>query len=78
MTNRILRACQVRDVGELVARTAAQMRTATGRAESISAVDAVVAAHAASTPESIVLTSDPEDLTALADTAPPSIVVVRM
>lgn len=77
-TNRILRACQVRDVGELMARTAARMRTATGRAGSISAVDAIVAAHAASSPESIVLTSDPEDLTALADTAPQSIVVVRM
>jgi predicted nucleic acid-binding protein len=78
MTNRILRACQVRDVGELMARTAARMRTATGRAGSISAVDAVVAAHAVSNPESFVLTSDPEDLTALAETVPQRIRVVRV
>lgn len=78
MTNRILRACQVRDVGELMARTAARMRTATGRAGSISAVDAVVAAIAVSKPESIVLTSDSDNLTALADTAPRSIVIVRV
>lgn len=75
-TNRILRACQVRDVGELVARAAARMRATTGRAGTISAVDAVVAAHAASHPESIVLTSDPDDLTALAETVPQRIRVV--
>jgi len=77
-TNRVLRACQVRDVGELVARTAARMRTATGRAGTISAVDAVVAAQAASSPESFVLTCDPDDLAALAETAPQRIRVVRV
>lgn len=77
-TNRILRACQVRDVGELMARAAAHLRTATGRAGRISAVDAVVVAHAASIPESIVLTSDPDDLTALAGTAPQGIRFVRL
>lgn len=77
-TNRVLRACQVRDVGELVTRSAAQMRTATGRAGTISAVDAIVAAHAASCREPIVLTSDPDDLAALAETAPRRIGVVRV
>lgn len=64
-TNRLLRACQIRDVTEPLARDAARLRTATGRAGTISAADAVVAAYAATCPEPIVLTSDPADLTAL-------------
>lgn len=68
-TDRLLRACLVRDVDELTARAAAGLRTATGRAGSISAVDAVVAAHAAARPGSVVLTSDPADLMALASQA---------
>jgi len=77
-TSGILRACQVCDVGELVARTAARMRAAIGRAGSISVVDAVVAAHAARCPEPLVLTSDHDDVTALAETAPRPIGVVRV
>ncbi len=63
--NRLLRACQIRDVDETIAREAARLRTATGRTGSISAADAVVAAHAQSCPDAIVLTSDPDDLAAL-------------
>jgi hypothetical protein len=65
-TNRLLRACQIREVGEHLARTAARLRTATGRAGDISAVDAIVAAYADSCPEPVVLTSDTADLAALA------------
>lgn len=69
--NRLLRTCQVRDVTEPRAREAARLRTATGRAGSISAVDAVVVALASEHGESIVLTSDPKDLRALAACAGP-------
>ncbi len=62
--NRLLRTRQIRDVDELMARSAARLRTATGQPSRISAVDAVVAALADATPDSVVLTSDPGDLTA--------------
>lgn len=65
-TNRLLRACQVRSVGEIHGRVAARLRTATGRAGTIAATDAVVAAMAADRPGSVVLTGDPDDLAALA------------
>lgn len=64
--NRLLRACQVRTVDEMPARTAARLRTATGRAGTITATDAIVTAMAASYPEPTVLTSDPSDLRVLA------------
>lgn len=74
-TNRLLRACQIRDVNERQAREAARLRTATGRAGAISAVDAVVAAFASAHPDALVLTSDPRDIRALAEhTAAPIIV----
>ena len=65
-TNRLLRACQIRDVDELQAREAARLRTATGRASKISATDAIVAAFASLCIEPVVLTSDARDLAALA------------
>ena len=77
-TNRLLKACQVRDVDETQARDAARLRTATGRARSISAVDAVVAAVAAQGSEATVLTSDPKDLLALAEHASNSVIVVKV
>ena len=58
-TNRLLRACQIRDVSEPLARVAAALRTATGRAGTISATDAIVAAYADTCPEPMVLTTDP-------------------
>lgn len=76
--NRLLRTCQVRDVDEAQAREAARLRTATGRAGSISAVDAVVVACAAGTPGAAVLTTDPDDLLALAEHAPSSPSIVAM
>jgi predicted nucleic acid-binding protein len=63
--NRLLRACQIRDVTELCAREAARLRTATGQAGEITATDAIVAAYASTIPDPVVLTSDPHDLTAL-------------
>lgn len=65
--NRLLRSCQVRVVNEAEAREAGRLRTATGRAGTISAVDAVVAAVAGARPNAAVLTSDPLDLRALAE-----------
>jgi predicted nucleic acid-binding protein len=67
--NRLLRACQVRDVTEQHARAAARLRTATGRAATIAATDAIVAAFAAACPDPVVLTSDPRDLLALCEHA---------
>jgi predicted nucleic acid-binding protein len=64
--NHLLRTCQVRDIDEPMAREAARLRTATGKASKISAVDAVVAAFATLHPDPIILTSDPRDLGALA------------
>lgn len=74
--NRLLRACQVRDVGEPRAREAARLRTATGRAGTISVVDAVVVALADALHEAVVLTSDPRDLRALSEHAESMIRVV--
>lgn len=65
--NRLLRACQVHDVDEMLARTAARLRTATGRAGTISAVDAVVVAFAGDDANAIILTGDRDDLCALAE-----------
>ena len=75
--NRLLRACQVSSVTEPQAREAARLRTATGRAAEISATDAIVAAYASACPDPVVLTSDPHDLTALAEHAVRSIAVAR-
>lgn len=67
--NRLLRTCQVRPVGQEVSREAARLRTATGRAGTISAVEAIVAAVAVAEAgvlrDTIVVTSDPHDLRAL-------------
>ena len=74
--NRLLRACQIRDVTEPHAREAARLRT-TGRPATITATDAVVAAFASTCPTPIVLTSDPRDLAALAEHAARPITVAR-
>jgi predicted nucleic acid-binding protein len=76
--NRLLRACQLRTTDEAQAREAARLRAATGPAGPISAVDAVVAAFATTRLDSLVLTSDPADLTALAEhgTWPVTVVAV--
>ncbi|NIH68271.1 hypothetical protein [Modestobacter marinus] len=74
--NRLLRACLVRPADEVTARSAARLRTATGRAATISATDAIVAAHAAGRPEPIVLTSDPGDIGALVQHAERRVTVV--
>lgn len=76
--NRLVRACQLRATDEALAREAARLRTSTGRAGTISAVDAVVAAFATTRRAAIVLTSDPKDLTALVEhgTWPVTVVAV--
>jgi len=65
--NRLLQTCQVREVDETQSREAARLRTATGRAGSISAVDAVVVAFACTQPGPVILTGDVVDLRALAE-----------
>lgn len=77
-TNRLLRTCQIRDVSEPMGRAAAALRTATGRAGTISATDAIVAAFADTVVEPVVLTSDVDDLEALTDHTRRTIVVVRV
>ncbi|MGV1009809.1 MAG: PIN domain-containing protein [Dermatophilaceae bacterium] len=67
--SRLLRTCQVREVDEPQSREAARLRTATGHASRISAVDAIVIAYASTRADPLVLTTDPRDLTALADQA---------
>jgi predicted nucleic acid-binding protein len=76
--NRLLKLCQVRDVDELQARDAARMRTATGRAGTISAVDAVVVAQAATRRSPVVVTSDPNDMNDLAAQALRPVAVVAV
>ncbi|MGD9705115.1 MAG: PIN domain-containing protein [Acidimicrobiia bacterium] len=75
--NQLLRMCQVRPVAEQLGREAAVLRTRTGRAATISATDAIVAAYATSCLEPIVLTSDPDDLTALVQHNDVGVVVAR-
>jgi predicted nucleic acid-binding protein len=66
--NRLLRACAIRDVTEIIARRAAALRYA-DCGDDISAVDAVVVATADHTGGGVVWTSDPKDLEALAANA---------
>ena len=73
--NHLLRMCQIRDVDEQLARTAALLRTGSGRAATIAATDAVVAALAVGQPDPIVLTSDPDDLAALVADHPTSVTI---
>ena len=64
-TNHFLKSCDIEELlPEAVARRAGQLRERTGRASEISAVDAVVVAMAE--PDGLTLTTDPEDLGALA------------
>jgi hypothetical protein len=75
--NQLLRMCQIRDVTERLARDGALLRTRTGRASTISATDAVVAALAVTYPDPIVLTSDPDDLHALVAQHPRDVTIAR-
>ena len=64
-TNRLLALSRVVSIDEHTSREAARLRTATGRVGSISATDALVAAIATQQRDPVVVTSDPDDLTAL-------------
>jgi predicted nucleic acid-binding protein len=67
--NRLLRACDVRPVDELLARSAARLRAKTTTRRTPSAVDAIVVATADDAGGATVLSSDPGDLRALARNA---------
>jgi predicted nucleic acid-binding protein len=73
--NHLLRLSDIRDVDEKVARRAARLRTATGRADEISATDAVVAAFADTCDSPIVWTTDLVDLRDLAALCEQEVVV---
>lgn len=64
-TNRLLRLCLINTIDEDLARQAARLRTATGKAGEIAATDAIVVAQAAQTTEPNILTSDPGAIRAL-------------
>ncbi|HET9253913.1 MAG TPA: hypothetical protein VFO16_01770 [Pseudonocardiaceae bacterium] len=76
--NRLLRACLIREVDELMAREGARLRTLTGRAGAISATDAIVVAFASTVPDPVVLTSDPHDLDSLATHTARPITVAKL
>ena len=65
--NRLLNGCLIAEVDEEVSRHAALLRTKTGRASKISAVDAIVVAMASTVSEPVVITSDPRDISDLSD-----------
>lgn len=64
--NRVVRACEIEPVDELLARAAAQLRAAAKTRRAPSAVDAIVVAVADEAGGAVVLSSDPADLRALA------------
>jgi len=72
-TNHLLRFCEIHDVDEALAREGARLRTLTGRAGTISVTDAIVVALAARQQGAVIVTSDPKDMTALAEQAHRSI-----
>lgn len=76
--NRLISMCQVRDVTETLAREGARLRTLTGRAGTINATDAIVAALALTYTSSIVLTSDPDDIAALVDEHRDQVIISRV
>jgi hypothetical protein len=76
--NRLIGVCQVREVTEPLAREAARLRTATGRAAQISATDAVVVALAGDCASPVVLTGDVRDLAALAERSMRPVTVARV
>lgn len=66
LENRLLRACEIRTVDELLARSAAHLRARVRGRRPPSAVDAIVVAVADDAGGAVVLSSDPADLRALA------------
>ena len=64
--NRLLRTCDVRPVGEDLARKGATLRTGVGGPRIPSAVDAILVALADEVGGAVVLSSDQRDLRALA------------
>lgn len=64
--NRLLRSCDIHATDEILARKAAALRTAVGRARAPSAVDAIVVALADDVGGATVLTGELRDLRALA------------
>jgi predicted nucleic acid-binding protein len=66
LENRLLRACEIRPVDELLARSAARLRAVVRVRRAPSAVDAIVVAVADEAGGAVVISSDPGDLRALA------------
>jgi predicted nucleic acid-binding protein len=66
LENRLLRACEIKPVDELLARSAARLRAAARARRAPSAADAIVVAVAEEAVGAVVLSSDLADLRALA------------
>jgi hypothetical protein len=77
LENRLLRACDIRSVDELVARSAATLRAASKSRRAPSAVDAIVVAVADEAGGAVVLSSDPADLRALAQHTGHEVTIAR-
>ncbi len=67
LENRLLRACEIKPVDELLARSAARLRAGVAARRKPSAVDAIVVAVADEAGGAVVISSDPADLRALAE-----------
>lgn len=76
--NNVLGKCLIVAVEEPLAREAARLRYATGRAAQFTGTDAVVVAVAATLAEAEVLTGNPDDLTALAAHAESPVQIVAI
>ncbi len=76
--NHLIGLSVVADVDEAAARRAAKLKTDTGRADEISATDAIVMAIAVQIPDANVLTSDLGDLRDLATAADRAIAVTAV
>ena len=75
--NRLLAGCLIEEVDQNVCRLASLLRTKTGRVGTMTAVDAVVVAMAASLVSPVVITSDPRDISDLAEQLENPIVVSK-
>jgi predicted nucleic acid-binding protein len=77
LENRLLRACDIRPMDELLARSAAKLRAAAKGRRVPSAVHAIVVAVADDAGGAVVLSSDPADLGTLANHTSNRVTIAR-
>jgi len=71
VTNRVIKASRIIETTEPIARQAGKIRVAAKAQDKT--IDAIIIASAAQHPQSLILTSDPADLTRLANEIPESV-----